>query len=185
MNAANGTTQWTLNSALSLFERDCFDAVSISEALNRQIIPCTWALCKKCRPDGNLIKYKARLCLRGDQMREGLTGDASTNEQDGYSPVVDWATSCMILTVSVKYSLHVTQVNFNNAFVQAPLKELMFMSLPPGFDQQTGKCLRLTKSLYGHKFAAKLIYELLRDALTNKLGFYVSPSNHCLFIRCD
>jgi hypothetical protein len=59
----------------------------------------------------------------------------------------------------------------------------MFMSLPPGFDQQTGQCLCLTKSLYGHKFAAKLFYELLRDTLTDQLGFYVSPSNHCLFIQ--
>jgi hypothetical protein len=61
----------------------------------------------------------------------------------------------------------------------------MFMSLPPGFDQQAGHCLRLTKSLYGHKFAAKLFYELLRDTLTDKLGFYVSPSDHCLFIHHD
>jgi hypothetical protein len=169
----------------SLFERDCFDVVPISEARNRQIVPCTWALRKKRRPDGSLIKYKARLCLRGDQMREGLTGNESADEQDGYSPVVVWATTRMMLTVSVKYGLHATQVDFNNAFVQAPLKEPMFMSLPPGFDQQTGHCLRLTKSLYGHKFAAKLFYELLRDTLTDKLGFYVSPSDHCLFIRHD
>jgi hypothetical protein len=64
-------------------------------------------------------------------MREGLTGDASANKQDGYSPVINWATIRMMLTVSVKYGLHATQVDFNNAFVQAPLKEPMFMSLPP------------------------------------------------------
>jgi hypothetical protein len=115
-------------------------------------------------------------------MREGLTGDTSADEQDGYSPVVDWATIHMMMTVSVKYSLHDTQVDFNNTFIQAPLKEPMFMSLPPGFDQQTGQCLRLTQSLYGHKFAAKLFYELLRATLTDQLGFYVSPSDHCLFI---
>jgi hypothetical protein len=31
----------------------------ISEARNRQIIPCTWALRKKRRPDSSLIKYKS------------------------------------------------------------------------------------------------------------------------------
>jgi hypothetical protein len=61
----------------------------------------------------------------------------------------------------------------------------MFMSLPPGFDQQTGQCIRLTRSLYGHKFAAKLFYELLRDTLTDQLGFYISPSDRRLFIRHD
>jgi hypothetical protein len=95
----------------SLFECDCFNVVPISEARNRQIVPCTWALRKKRRPDGSLIKYKARLCLRGDQMREELTGDANADEQDGYSPVVDWATIRMMLTVSVKYGLHATQVD--------------------------------------------------------------------------
>jgi hypothetical protein len=143
----------------SLFQCICFDVVPISEDQNHQIVPCTWVLHKKRHPNGSLIKYKVRLCLHGDQMREGLTGDASANEQDGYSPVVDWDTICMILTVSVKYGLHVTQVDFNNTFVQATLKELMFMSLPPGFDQQTGQCIRLTRSLYGHKFAAKLFYD--------------------------
>jgi hypothetical protein len=88
-----------------------------------------------------------------------------------------------MLTVSVKYGLHATQVDFNNDFVQAPLKEPMFMSLLPGFDQQTGQCLCLTKSLYGHKFAAKLFYELLRDTLTDQLGFYISPIYHCLFVQ--
>jgi hypothetical protein len=87
----------------SLFERDGLNVVPISEAQNCQIVPCTWALRKKRHPNGSLIKYKARLCLRGDQMREGLTGDASADEQDGYSPVVDWATIRMMLTMSVKY----------------------------------------------------------------------------------
>jgi hypothetical protein len=61
----------------------------------------------------------------------------------------------------------------------------MFMSLPPGLDQQMGKWLQLTKSLYGRKFAAKLFYEILCDTLTDKLDFYVSPSDHCLFIQHD
>jgi hypothetical protein len=43
----------------------------------------------------------------------------------------------------------------------------------------------LTKSLYRHKFTAKLFYELLCDTLRDQLGFYVSPSDHCLFIRHD
>jgi hypothetical protein len=162
----------------ALHERDCFEVVSISEAQGRQVVPCTWALRKKRLPDGSLLKYKARLCLRGDQMHE-------VDQEDGYSPVVDWATIRMMLTISVKYSLHATQVDFNNAFVQAPLKEPMYMSLPPGFDKDTGQCLKLTKSLYGHKHAAKLFYQLLRDTLTKKLNFHLSESDHCLFIRHD
>jgi hypothetical protein len=145
-NEANGMTQWMQNSVHS-----SNSTASMSFPLLRLEITklsLAPALRKKRRPNGSLIKYKAGLCLRGDQMREGLTGDASADEQDSNSPVVNWATIRMMLTVSVKYGLQATQVDFNNAFVQAPLKEPMYMSLPPGFDQQTGHCLRLTKSLY-------------------------------------
>jgi hypothetical protein len=68
----------------------------------------------------------------------------------------------------------------------------MFMEIPEGVDktQLEGKILRVKRSLYGHKFAAKLFYQLIRDALTKPvgeggLGFTLSDSDHCLFLRHD
>jgi hypothetical protein len=68
----------------------------------------------------------------------------------------------------------------------------MYCELPPGIKDQpqfTGKILELHWSIYGHKFVAKLFYELVQDALTKKLPaneqFKVSVNDHCLFLQQD
>jgi hypothetical protein len=84
----------------------------------------------------------------------------------------------------VQYNLHTTQVDFKNAFVQAPLDRPMYMSLPPGLAElpaNKDKVLQLHQSLYGHKYMAKLFYELLHKSLL-ETGFTVSKNDHCLFL---
>ena len=66
----------------------------------------------------------------------------------------------------------------------------MFMDLPQGLKDKPGyknKIFQLDQSLYGHRFAAKLFYDLLHKALTSKngLGFKCSMNDHCLFIHDD
>jgi len=109
-------------------------------------------------------------------------------ETSGYAAVIDWGTLRILLSLSIQYNLHTTQVDFKNAFVQAPLDWPMFMNLPPGLQQALqykGKILCLGRSLYGHRYAAKLFYELLCQILVQKLNFHVSTHDHCLFIRHD
>jgi hypothetical protein len=64
-----------------------------------QIIKSTWVLRLKRRPDGSIIKKKARFCFRGD-----------TQELDDteffYAPVVDWGTVRIVLIISVAFGLH-------------------------------------------------------------------------------
>jgi len=104
----------------------------------------------------------------------------------GYSPVIDWGTlRILLLSLMIQYGLHTTQVDSKNAFVQAPLERPMYMNLPPGLSEAPhlkDKILHLKRSLYGHRYAAKLFYELLQRILVQKLNFRVSPHDHCLFI---
>lgn len=127
--------------------------------------------------------------IRGDKQHEGLHAGESTQDTDGYSPVVEWGTIRRLLTLSVQHKLRTTQVDFNNAFVQAKLSRPMYLDLPPGIKDTVGYeglIMELHRSLYGHKFAAKLFYELVRKSLTSTAcGFTVSPHDHCLFLRHD
>jgi len=62
------------------------------------------------------------------------------------------------------------------------------MNLPPGLKglaQYQGKVLKLGCSLYGHRYAEKLFYELIQKVLVEQLGFKVSPHDHCLFLQKD
>jgi len=64
----------------------------------------------------------------------------------------------------------------------------MYMNLPPSLQGKPGfkgKVLWLNRSLYGHRYAAKLFYELICKVLVGKLNFQVSPHDHCLFIQKD
>ena len=62
------------------------------------------------------------------------------------------------------------QVDINNAFTELVLKEKIFIAAPEGVDCLRGKVLRVLRSLYGLKQAARDWYEKLIKALLG-MGF--------------
>jgi len=63
-------------------------------------------------------------------MYERLKEGEGAKDTSSYSPVIDWGTLHIILSLMIQYDLYTTQVDFKNAFVQAPLKRPMYMNLP-------------------------------------------------------
>jgi hypothetical protein len=106
----------------ALAKRKAFQIVNRSEARDRQIVPSTWALKVKTYPDGSVLKKKSRLCIRGDQMFEGLKEGELAADSSGYAPVVEWGTLRLLLTLVTQHKLVTTQVDFRNAFTQAKLE---------------------------------------------------------------
>ena len=150
----------------ALWNKECFELVEVSAAKGRQITPLTWAFKFKSKPDGTYYKCKSRLCLCGDKMVEGLEEGVSADETSGYAPVIDWGTIRMLLTLTVNFNLRTTAVDFCSAFIQAKLDWPFYAQIPPYLDtfpQYAGKILKIKRSLYGHRFAAHLFYELLHD----------------------
>ena len=97
-------------------------------------------------------------------MLKGLHEGELASESSGYAPVIDWGTQQILLTLVVQHDLVTTQVDFRNAFTQAPLDRPMFMELPQGLKNKKeyqGKIFQLDQSLYGHRFTMKLFYDLL------------------------
>ena len=105
-------------------------------------------------------------------------------DADSYAPVVGWSTVRFFLVISMMMGWSTVSVDWANAFIQAKLKEPMYMETPRGFRNSFGKqgCLRVTRSLYGSKFAPKNWYTHLRSALLS-LGLKESPIDKCLFYR--
>ena len=65
-------------------------------------------------------------------------------------------------------NLATKQVDYANAFIQAALKEDVYVELPKEFsqaDQDQDFVLKLNKSLYGLKQALLVWFERLRDGL--------------------
>jgi hypothetical protein len=65
----------------SLERNGTWKEVSMLEAKTK-ILPGTWVFRRKRSPDGEITKYKARYCVRGD-LEEG--------EPETYAPVVAWS----------------------------------------------------------------------------------------------
>jgi Reverse transcriptase (RNA-dependent DNA polymerase) len=141
--------------------------------LGGKIIPGTWVLHCKRKPDGTTSKLKAGCCVRGD-LQEA--------QDDTFAPVVRWEIIRMLLYFTLFFGLKTKSIDFSNAFVQAALKDNIFVHLLRGFhhDVNGDVCLKLKKSLYGISLAPRLWFEHLRDKLLAR-GFRQSKFDPCLF----
>jgi hypothetical protein len=160
----------------ALTEKGTWLEVPQSKALSK-IIPGTWVFRRKRSPDGTIKKFKGRYCVRGD-LQEG--------NFETFAPVVSWSTIRTILLLSLVLEWKLICVDFSNAFVQAALKDPVWIHMPRGFksDNSEPTCLKLLKSLYGLSVAPRLWFEKLCEALTND-GFKQSEHDKCLFLKQD
>lgn len=133
----------------------------------KKILPSTWALKVKRYPDGQLRKFKARFCVRGDQQVAGI------DYLESYAPVVAWSTVRTLMIIAAQRGWITKQVDFTNAFVHADLTEEVYVDPPEMFacgNSSQDVVLKLDKSLYGLVQAPRCWYHHLRDGLNN-LGF--------------
>lgn len=151
--------------------------VPMSEAKSK-IIPQTWAFKRKRTPDGEVKKHKARTCVRGD------LEEPSGNPDDNFSPVVSWSSVRMFLILSTILGWKTISIDYSSAFVQARLKEPVWVHLPRGFKSSKGPntCLRLEKSLYGLSIAPRLWFEHILKALL-ELGFKQTTQDPCFLYK--
>ena len=140
------------------------------------IIPLTWAFKIKRWPTGILRKIKARICVRGDLQHFNI------DPLETYAPVASWSSIRMLTILSLQQNWVTKQIDFSNAFVQAPLNKDVYVALPAMFEDTSGidpkeLCLKLKKSLYGMKEAPKLWGDFLSKAL-DRASFH--PANEDL-----
>lgn len=153
-------------------------------------LPAVWAFKRKRRPDWTILKRKARINVHGGHQQLGV------NYWETYAPVVNWSTVRLTFILSLLKGFHAKQVDFIQAFTQAPLDCPIYMEIPAGFHVIDGKLqfagehikqtdktyvLQLLKNMYGLKQAGHNWYKHLTDDLL-QLGFHQSKVDKCLFI---
>jgi len=113
---------------------------------NRQAIDCKWVYKIKCKPDGSIDRYKARLCAKGFLQKEGI------DYKETFAPVVRYDSVRVLLALATIYDLDIKQFDVKTAFLYGELLEEVFMKQPEGFisDDPSLVC-KLIKSLYGLK----------------------------------
>lgn len=138
-----------------------------------------WVFAHKPATNGEVARYKARLVAVGTSQRPGRDFDET------YSEVVDISVVRLMLALALHRGYHMKQLDVSNAFLNAELKEDIYMRPPPGFSDPQKRVYKLKKALYGLKQAPLAWLSEIQHAV-KELGFQSVASTHGLFTRvCD
>ncbi|CAI7849252.1 unnamed protein product [Closterium sp. NIES-53] len=157
----------------SIEENDTWELVELPEG--RKAITSKWLFKIKSDADGKIERYKSRLVAKGYQQKEKV------DYKELFAPVVKPTTLRTLLAGAAIKGWVVKQMDVTTAFLNGVLEEEIFMAQPEGFDDGSGRVLRLKKALYGLKQAPRQWYLKLRGVL-EEIGFIPSTADHSLFM---
>lgn len=140
---------------------------------DRTAIGSRWVFKVKNGENPEDIKYKARLVAQGFTQKFGVDYD------EVFAPVTRSSTFRALLAISSVQNLVVQQYDVKSAFLNGTLNEEIYMKPPPG-SSLTDKVLKLNKSLYGLKQAARVWNQTLHKTMTDE-GFVQSKHDECLY----
>ena len=138
----------------------------------RTAVGCKWVY-KIKQGVSNDDKYKARLVAQGFTQKFGVDYD------EIFAPVTRSSTFRTLLAVASLKKFYIKQYDVKSAFLNGTLNEEIFMKPPPNL-QHDNKVLKLHKSLYGLKQAARVWNQTLHKAMINE-KFIQSKFDECLY----
>ncbi|GKU93013.1 hypothetical protein SLEP1_g6653 [Rubroshorea leprosula] len=141
------------------------------------IVGSKWVFKTKLHSDGSIDRFKARLVARGYSQVPGLDFDET------FSPVLKPTTLRLVIALATTLSWPLRQLDVKNAFLHGKLKEEVYMSQPPGFEDpiHPNYVCKLNKSIYGLKQAPRAWFDTFTIQLF-QIGFYCSRADSSLFI---
>jgi hypothetical protein len=157
-----------------LERRGTFKPVPELEAGKAFIIPTMWVFTYKFDSNGNLVKYKARLVVRGDLQKD-------SRFQDNYAATLAARIFRALMAIAAYFDLEMRQYDAVNAFTNSGIDEDVFIRFPEGFEW-LGMCLKLLRALYGLRRSPLLWFKEFSTKL-QALGMKQSPECQCLFFN--
>lgn len=134
----------------------------------------------KTDPVRNTTQYKARFVCRGFNQIAGI------DYNETYSPVANFRSIQTLLTIGAHYDYEIHQLDFDAAFLNANIKEEVYIEPIPNVDSRIGidELYRLNKTLYGLKQSPREWWILLRTTLC-ALSWHQCLTDQCVFFRDD
>ena len=149
---------------------------------DEKVTPTKMTFKAKINSDGSLDKCKARLVVRGDLQAE-IPGDQ-------WSPTASFRLLRRFIAEAARTGKSIKQLDFISAFVQAVVKERIFVKfpsclkkyVPEDLEKYFDRPLKLNKGLYGTTHSAKWWWEELNDWLESD-NYECSLSEKCLYVK--
>ena len=111
-----------------------------------------------------VLKFKARFVARGFSQQYGV------NYEDTFAPTMGMNALRLLVALAAKEGWLLHQMDVVAAFLAGDLTEDVYMKVPEYFHGKFGKQVKVLKSLYGLKQAARVWFLLLKKTL-EKMGF--------------
>lgn len=148
---------------------------TITDRTAKKPITCKWVFCVKRNKEGDIERFKARLCARG------FTQVKDIDFTETFSPTTRYDSIRLLLSVAAKDDLQMQQFDVKTAFLYGELSEEIYMEVPQGIQAETSKVCKLNKSLYGLKQSSRCWNKKFCSFLTT-YGFKPCQSDNCVFV---
>ena len=144
----------------------------------RSPIGARWVYKWKSDGFGEVTKAKARLVAKGFSQKPGVDYDET------FAPTPASPSIRLLVATAVEQDFDLFHFDAEQAFVQSDLDNEIYMRLPPGCGDLSGKVVLLHKSLYGLKQASRTWNKLLVSRLKG-YGFEQCKADPCIFRLMD
>ncbi|MBW0511097.1 hypothetical protein O181_050812 [Austropuccinia psidii MF-1] len=135
----------------------------------------TWGFKLKRNHLNEVVEHKACLCAQGFTQVQGVDLEKT------YSPTGRLNSLRTFIAFAATTGLQFHQIDVKSVFLNAPLSETVFLSIPQSLHQDRQKmCLHLNKAIYGLKQAPLTWHQRLREWLVKK-GFTLCSLDHSIF----
>jgi hypothetical protein len=145
---------------------------------NVKVIGTKWIFKNKQDANGVVVRNKARLVAQGYSQKEGI------DYGETFTPVARHESIRMLCAYAAHLDFILHKMDVKSAFLTDPLKELVYVEQPPGFEDPNfpNQVYKLDKALYGLKQAPCVWYEHLSELLRDH-GFDVGLIYLTLFTK--
>lgn len=162
----------------SLKDRMVFMLIPRSTATRdgKKILKGGWVYKIKLDENNEVSKYKARFVAKGYLQEYGR------DFFDTHSPVARMKSIRLLLSIAAALNLEIHQIDFETAFLNAPVEEDIYMEQPDGFNQDPSMVWKLNKSLYGLKQASRNWNIEIHKYLIS-IGYQQLKSDPCIYFK--
>ena len=144
-----------------------------------KLITGVWVFRTKLDENGDVDKFKARLCARGFMQIRGVHFDET------FAPVAKLKSIRLILALAALLRLNLTQMDVVAAYLNGEIddKHEIYMRPPPGYKtNENDTVLRIRKAIYGLKQAGRRWNHKL-DLYLKSLGFKPTHADPSVYVR--
>ncbi|TLX70168.1 DDE-type integrase/transposase/recombinase [Labilibacter sediminis] len=128
---------------------------------DQSVLGLKWVFKNKMDKEGNVVRNKARLVVKGYCQQEGI------DYGETFAPVARLESVRVFLAFAAHKNFPVYQMDVKCAFLNGEIEETVYVEQPPGFvnSKYPNHCYLLDRAVYGLKQAPRAWYETLTKFL--------------------